>query len=170
MPSVCTRLHGANACSPGLLMTGGRGTQGVMLLAHTSLCAATAFPQGANKGYWVCRKKMACSADTLTRGSHHAFRDFTDSVLNLKVRPGQSRRRAPPPPCSLCPLLPERVSVHARVCVIPVLVCHVHIAAFWGLCWPTAHLPSRCVAPAVVPSVWRAVRGGAAVRALHRHV
>lgn len=40
--------------------------------------------QGANKGYWVCRKKMQTSAEALTRLSHNAFYTFTDSVVNLK--------------------------------------------------------------------------------------
>lgn len=40
--------------------------------------------QGQNKGYWVCRKKMATSADMLCRLCHTAFHLFTDSVVNLK--------------------------------------------------------------------------------------
>ncbi|GLI66524.1 hypothetical protein VaNZ11_010394 [Volvox africanus] len=40
--------------------------------------------QGANKGYWVARKKMATSAEMLCRGAQLAFRDFTDSVMNAK--------------------------------------------------------------------------------------
>nr|AEO89321.1 serine/threonine protein kinase [Dunaliella salina] len=40
--------------------------------------------QGANKGYWVCRKKMQTSADMLCRLCHPAFRNFCDSVVNLK--------------------------------------------------------------------------------------
>ena len=41
-------------------------------------------PQGANKGYWVCKKKMATSAEMLCRGSNAAYRDFCDIVVNLK--------------------------------------------------------------------------------------
>eukprot|EP00798_Chlamydomonas_sp_ICE-L_P008239 gene8239-1505_t len=40
--------------------------------------------QGTNKGYLVCRKKMMTSAEQLARGSHPAFKDFTDLVINLK--------------------------------------------------------------------------------------
>ncbi|GFH18001.1 serine/threonine protein kinase [Haematococcus lacustris] len=40
--------------------------------------------QGQNKGYWVCRKKMQTSAEVLCRMCHNAFRDFTDTVVNLK--------------------------------------------------------------------------------------
>ncbi|EFJ40321.1 histone kinase [Volvox carteri f. nagariensis] len=40
--------------------------------------------QGANKGYWVARKKMATSAEMLCRLSQPAFREFTDSVMNAK--------------------------------------------------------------------------------------
>jgi len=32
--------------------------------------------QGANKGYWVCRKKMQTSADMLCRLCHPAFRNY----------------------------------------------------------------------------------------------
>ncbi|KAG2492391.1 hypothetical protein HYH03_009337 [Edaphochlamys debaryana] len=40
--------------------------------------------QGANKGYWVARKKMATSAEMLCRMTTGAFREFTDSVMNAK--------------------------------------------------------------------------------------
>jgi hypothetical protein len=40
--------------------------------------------QGQNKGYWVCRKKMATSAESLCRMTHGCFLSFTEAVLNLK--------------------------------------------------------------------------------------
>ena len=40
--------------------------------------------QGQNKGYWVCKKKMSTAAEMMCRHSHAAFREFTDSVVNLK--------------------------------------------------------------------------------------
>eukprot|EP00197_Chlamydomonas_leiostraca_P009732 CAMPEP_0202867016 /NCGR_PEP_ID=MMETSP1391-20130828/8482_1 /ASSEMBLY_ACC=CAM_ASM_000867 /TAXON_ID=1034604 /ORGANISM="Chlamydomonas leiostraca, Strain SAG 11-49" /LENGTH=691 /DNA_ID=CAMNT_0049547011 /DNA_START=185 /DNA_END=2258 /DNA_ORIENTATION=+ len=40
--------------------------------------------QGDNKGYLVCKKKMATSAEMLCRYTPPAFRQFTESVVNLK--------------------------------------------------------------------------------------
>merc|ERR1719375_659724 len=40
--------------------------------------------QGDNKGYMVCKKKMATSAETMCRYSPPAFRKFTEAVINLK--------------------------------------------------------------------------------------
>mmetsp|Transcript_917 Transcript_917/g.1380 ORF Transcript_917/g.1380 Transcript_917/m.1380 type:complete len:725 (+) Transcript_917:192-2366(+) len=40
--------------------------------------------QGQNKGYWVCRKKMATSAEMLCRMTHPCFLAFADSAVNLK--------------------------------------------------------------------------------------
>ena len=40
--------------------------------------------QGDNKGYMVCKKKMATSAETMCRYSPTAFRKFTEAVINLK--------------------------------------------------------------------------------------
>lgn len=40
--------------------------------------------QGDNKGFLVCKKKMATSADMLCRYTHQAFRQFTEAVVNLK--------------------------------------------------------------------------------------
>lgn len=40
--------------------------------------------QGDNKGFLVCKKKMATSADLLCRYSPPAFRSFTEAVVNLK--------------------------------------------------------------------------------------
>eukprot|EP00884_Botryococcus_braunii_P004689 jgi/Botrbrau1/14220/Bobra.0254s0009.2 len=40
--------------------------------------------QGDNKGFLVCKKKMATSAELLCRYTPHAFRQFTEAVVNLK--------------------------------------------------------------------------------------
>lgn len=40
--------------------------------------------QGDNKGYLVCKKKMATSAEMLCRYTPPAFRQFTEAVVNLK--------------------------------------------------------------------------------------
>jgi len=40
--------------------------------------------QGDNKGYLVCKKKMATSAEMLCRYTPPAFKQFTESVVNLK--------------------------------------------------------------------------------------
>ena len=40
--------------------------------------------QGDNKGYLVARKKMATSAEDLTRLQNNAFRRFAEAVMNLK--------------------------------------------------------------------------------------
>eukprot|EP00200_Dunaliella_tertiolecta_P000955 CAMPEP_0202362956 /NCGR_PEP_ID=MMETSP1126-20121109/14942_1 /ASSEMBLY_ACC=CAM_ASM_000457 /TAXON_ID=3047 /ORGANISM="Dunaliella tertiolecta, Strain CCMP1320" /LENGTH=607 /DNA_ID=CAMNT_0048957273 /DNA_START=143 /DNA_END=1963 /DNA_ORIENTATION=- len=40
--------------------------------------------QGDNKGYLVCKKKMGTSAEMLCRYTPPAFRQFAESVLNLK--------------------------------------------------------------------------------------
>jgi len=40
--------------------------------------------QGDNKGYLVCKKKMATSGEMLCRYTPPAFRQFTESVVNLK--------------------------------------------------------------------------------------
>jgi hypothetical protein len=41
-------------------------------------------PQGENKGYLVCKKKMATSAESLCRYSPPAFKQFMEIVTNLK--------------------------------------------------------------------------------------
>ncbi len=41
-------------------------------------------PQGDNKGYLVCKKKMATSAEMLCRYTPPAFRQFTEGVVNQK--------------------------------------------------------------------------------------
>lgn len=46
------------------------------------LCAIGS--QGDNKGFLVCKKKMATSADLLCRYTPPAFRQFTEAVVNLK--------------------------------------------------------------------------------------
>ena len=40
--------------------------------------------QGDNKGFLVCKKKMATSADLLARYTPPAFRQFAEAVVNLK--------------------------------------------------------------------------------------
>lgn len=40
--------------------------------------------QGDNKGFLVCKKKMATSAEVLCRFVPHAFKNFMDAVINLK--------------------------------------------------------------------------------------
>ena len=40
--------------------------------------------QGDNKGFLVCKKKMATSAELLCRYTPHAFRLFAEAVVNLK--------------------------------------------------------------------------------------
>eukprot|EP00798_Chlamydomonas_sp_ICE-L_P019137 gene19137-25745_t len=40
--------------------------------------------QGDNKGYLVCKKKMATSGEMLSRYTPPAFRQFTDAVVNIK--------------------------------------------------------------------------------------
>jgi hypothetical protein len=40
--------------------------------------------QGDNKGYLVCKKKMATSAEMLCRYTPPAFRLFTEGVVNQK--------------------------------------------------------------------------------------
>lgn len=42
------------------------------------------FLQGDNKGYLVCKKKMATSAEMLCRYTPPAFRQFTEGVVNQK--------------------------------------------------------------------------------------
>jgi len=42
------------------------------------------FGQGDNKGYLVCKKKMATSAEMLCRYTPPAFRQFTEGVVNQK--------------------------------------------------------------------------------------
>lgn len=44
----------------------------------------TCCPQGDNKGYLVCKKKMATSAEMLCRYTPPAFRQFTEGVVNQK--------------------------------------------------------------------------------------
>ena len=41
--------------------------------------------QGDNKGFLVCKKKMATSAELLCRYTPPAFKQFTEAVVNLKV-------------------------------------------------------------------------------------
>jgi hypothetical protein len=50
------------------------------------LCALwpCVLPQGDNKGYLVCKKKMATSAEMLCRYTPPAFRQFTEGVVNQK--------------------------------------------------------------------------------------
>jgi hypothetical protein len=50
------------------------------------LCCAMLFLvlQGDNKGYLVCKKKMATSAEMLCRYTPPAFRQFTEGVVNQK--------------------------------------------------------------------------------------
>lgn len=40
--------------------------------------------QGDNKGFQVCRKKMATRVDALCCDKDDAFKNFTDAVLNLR--------------------------------------------------------------------------------------
>ena len=40
--------------------------------------------QGENKGFLVCKKKMATCAENLTRYTPAAFRHFAEAVVNLK--------------------------------------------------------------------------------------
>lgn len=40
--------------------------------------------QGDNKGFLVCKKKMATSAEVLCRFVPHAFKTFMEAVINLK--------------------------------------------------------------------------------------
>lgn len=40
--------------------------------------------QGDNKGFLVCKKKMATSPELLCRYTPHPFRNFTEAVVNLK--------------------------------------------------------------------------------------
>ena len=40
--------------------------------------------QGENKGFLVCKKKMATCAENLTRYTPAAFRQFAEAVVNLK--------------------------------------------------------------------------------------
>jgi hypothetical protein len=49
--------------------------------------------QGDNKGFLVCKKKMATSAELLCRYTPPAFKQFTEAVVNLKARslPGPLR-------------------------------------------------------------------------------
>lgn len=42
--------------------------------------------QGDNKGFLVCKKKMATSAELLCRYTPPAFKQFTEAVVNLKAR------------------------------------------------------------------------------------
>ena len=52
--------------------------------------------QGDNKGYLVCKKKMATSAEMLCRYTPPAFRQFTEGVVNQKF---DEEVRALPLPC-----------------------------------------------------------------------
>jgi hypothetical protein len=47
--------------------------------------------QGDNKGYLVCKKKMATSAEMLCRYTPPAFRQFTEGVVNQKFDEEVSR-------------------------------------------------------------------------------
>lgn len=49
-----------------------------------NLPAWVAALQGDNKGYLVCKKKMATSAEMLCRYTPPAFRQFTEGVVNQK--------------------------------------------------------------------------------------
>lgn len=50
--------------------------------------------QGDNKGYLVCKKKMQTSADQLCRYCPPAFKQFTEAVINIKVRPAHDDDRS----------------------------------------------------------------------------
>lgn len=66
-----------------------------LLVRHAELGAGGA--QGDNKGFLVCKKKMATSAELLCRYTPPAFKQFTEAVVNLKARPlckAPARRRA----------------------------------------------------------------------------
>ena len=47
--------------------------------------------QGDNKGFLVCKKKMATSAELLCRYTPPAFKQFTEAVVNLKASLGSLR-------------------------------------------------------------------------------
>ena len=47
--------------------------------------------QGDNKGFLVCKKKMATSAELLCRYTPPAFKQFTEAVVNLKAILGSLR-------------------------------------------------------------------------------
>jgi hypothetical protein len=49
-----------------------------------TMCTLPFAAQGDNKGFLVCKKKMATSADLLCRYTPPAFRSFTEAVVNLK--------------------------------------------------------------------------------------
>ncbi len=55
-----------------------------MLLTCAALCVRRVVLQGDNKGYLVCKKKMATSAEMLCRYTPPAFRQFTEGVVNQK--------------------------------------------------------------------------------------
>lgn len=51
---------------------------------HRVLLCCSWCLQGDNKGYLVCKKKMATSAEMLCRYTPPAFRQFTEGVVNQK--------------------------------------------------------------------------------------
>jgi hypothetical protein len=50
----------------------------------SAMSTALLLLQGDNKGYLVCKKKMATSAEMLCRYTPPAFRQFTEGVVNQK--------------------------------------------------------------------------------------
>lgn len=52
-----------------------------LLPTHSkSLLVPPAPPQGDNKGFWVCKKKMGTGGEALCRFQHAAFKEFYDVV------------------------------------------------------------------------------------------
>ena len=70
----CRVLHGQH----------GREVSGELCVFCRGAESWTLCSQGDNKGFLVCKKKMATSADLLCRYTPPAFRQFTEAVVNLK--------------------------------------------------------------------------------------
>lgn len=117
------------------------------------------FAQGDNKGYLVCKKKMATSAEMLCRYTPPAFRQFTEGVVNQKFDEEVGGLREAHLLCSLYAFMyfqldtsckhPCRILASGRriqcaaLCVIWAYECRLKYSSFGavlirfnpGLCW-----------------------------------
>ena len=82
--------------------------------------------QGDNKGFLVCKKKMATSAELLCRYTPPAFKQFTEAVVNLKARRAS---------CLSCGSIPLAVRVHNTPCCETLSAC---MGGGYNLIWRRA--------------------------------
>lgn len=87
--------------------------------------------QGEDKGFQVCRKKMATSAEVLCKYNAPEFCKFTEAVLEMKFDED-------PKYAALIALFEPILAgcVHKPICVDSAIKVRFALAAAAALCWP----------------------------------